>query len=116
MSNRNDAIWLLLVLGVGLAVVLAAHVAGVVICPFRRLTGIPCPCCGMTRACLAILRGDVAAALEINPLSIVAVSIMAVIVGLTIWRKTCPRIVVVLASIVFLVALVLNWAYILFRD
>ena len=27
-------------------------------CPIRYVTGIPCPGCGMTRACLALLLGD----------------------------------------------------------
>lgn len=31
-------------------------------CPILFLTGIPCPGCGMTRACLAVLRGDFPAA------------------------------------------------------
>ena len=31
-------------------------------CPFRRLTGLPCPGCGLTRAWLHALRGDWAAA------------------------------------------------------
>ena len=31
-------------------------------CPILSLTGIPCPGCGMTRACVAFLRGDFSAA------------------------------------------------------
>jgi len=30
-----------------------------VVCLFRRLTGHPCPACGMTRASVALLQGDV---------------------------------------------------------
>ena len=37
-------------------------------CPFRFLTGISCPGCGMTRALLALLRGDFAAAYYYHPL------------------------------------------------
>jgi hypothetical protein len=36
------------------------------ICPFRFLTGIPCPGCGMTRSFLAIARGDVHQAVFYN--------------------------------------------------
>lgn len=49
-------------------------VAGVVLyltdigCVFRTVTGIPCPGCGMTRAWLAALRFDFAAALAYHPL------------------------------------------------
>lgn len=37
-------------------------------CPIRRLTGIPCPGCGMTRACLAAVRLDFAEAFRMHPL------------------------------------------------
>jgi type IV secretory pathway TrbD component len=47
---------------------LASHVAGIGICPLRRLTGIPCPTCGATRAALALVRGELAAALGFHPL------------------------------------------------
>ena len=33
-----------------------------VVCLFRRLTGRPCPACGVTRASVALLRGDPAGA------------------------------------------------------
>lgn len=35
-------------------------------CLIQRLTGIPCPGCGMTRAVLALLRGDFAGALRLH--------------------------------------------------
>jgi hypothetical protein len=38
-------------------------------CPFKVLTGLPCLSCGSTRAALALLRGDAAAAFHFNPLS-----------------------------------------------
>lgn len=37
-------------------------------CVFRAVTGVPCPGCGMTRAWLALLRGDVASAIAYHPL------------------------------------------------
>lgn len=36
-------------------------------CPLHHLTGIPCPTCGSTRAGLALLNGDLLAALMTNP-------------------------------------------------
>ncbi|MBD0267652.1 MAG: DUF2752 domain-containing protein [Cyanobacteria bacterium Co-bin8] len=33
-------------------------------CPFRSLTGIPCPTCGMTRSFMAVARGDLVQALS----------------------------------------------------
>ncbi len=37
-------------------------------CPIRYATGVPCPGCGMTRAWLAVLHGDLAAAFAYHPL------------------------------------------------
>ena len=42
------------------------------VCPFRALTGIPCPTCGTTHAAVALLRGDVGGALAANPLATAA--------------------------------------------
>lgn len=39
-------------------------------CPFRFLTGIECPGCGMTRAFVAAAAGDFAGAIHLNPFSI----------------------------------------------
>ena len=36
-------------------------------CPMRTLTGIPCPLCGMTRACVAAAHGHLGASLSFNP-------------------------------------------------
>lgn len=54
--------------GFGLTVgglILFTAVAG---CPLKTLTGIPCPACGMTRACLYALTGDLDKALAFHPL------------------------------------------------
>lgn len=37
-------------------------------CPFRRLIGIPCPTCGMSRAWLAAFRLDLASAFQFHPM------------------------------------------------
>jgi hypothetical protein len=42
---------------------------GFVLCPFRAVTGLPCPGCGMTRAFCAIGHGDFASAVGFNPLA-----------------------------------------------
>ncbi len=41
----------------------------IILCPFRFLTGLPCPGCGMTRAFCAIGHGDVWRAVRFNALS-----------------------------------------------
>lgn len=37
------------------------------LCPLRTFTGIPCPLCGMTTASVALVRGDLGAAVAANP-------------------------------------------------
>jgi hypothetical protein len=53
-----------MLLGVPLAVGLLAFWR----CPFAALLGVPCPGCGLTRAALALVEGDVARAVELHPL------------------------------------------------
>lgn len=36
-------------------------------CTFRRVTGVPCPGCGLTRCFICLMRGDVARAWGYNP-------------------------------------------------
>lgn len=70
-------------------VVLSAHLvdpawvaAGPILCPVRRLTGIPCPGCGMTRAAVALAHGDLASAVAFHPLSpLVALAAVAALVA-----------------------------------
>ena len=38
------------------------------VCPFRALTGIPCPTCGATRALAALASGRFVEAVRLNPL------------------------------------------------
>lgn len=73
----------LLTLGVVVALAGTAWRTGAVndgptICPFRLLTGLPCPGCGTTRALTALSAGDLSAALSLNP---VAVGLAGVGVG-----------------------------------
>jgi hypothetical protein len=42
---------------------------GIILCPFRAMTGYPCPGCGMTRAFSAIAHGELWRAVRYNPLS-----------------------------------------------
>jgi hypothetical protein len=53
---------------VPLLVLGAALWSGLASCPNRAMTGIPCPGCGLTRASLALLSGDLAGALHWHPL------------------------------------------------
>lgn len=47
---------------------LLAALPAAVLCPFKALTGLPCPGCGITHAFLALGRLDLAGACAANPL------------------------------------------------
>lgn len=46
-----------------------SELPGVVLCPFRALTGLPCPGCGMTRAFCSLGHGDLQSAFGFNALA-----------------------------------------------
>lgn len=39
-------------------------------CPILMLLGVPCPCCGATRAMLSLLRGDLVAYAKFNVMAL----------------------------------------------
>src|SRR5690349_6936182 len=65
----HELIWLAVSVGAAIGVVawLGLQLPWPV-CTFRQLTGLPCITCGATRASLALLHGDLAAAWRLNPL------------------------------------------------
>ena len=71
----SDPGWSLLVVGLvawAAVVFLRPVLALLPRCPFHAITGLPCPTCGVTRAALALARGDVSAALGLQPLFVLA--------------------------------------------
>lgn len=60
---------------------------GVVIpCPFRLITGYLCPGCGVTRMCLAFLRGDPAAAYGYNKGLFLILPLLAALILSALYR------------------------------
>ena len=65
-------------------------------CGFLALTGLPCPLCGGTHACAALVQGDGAAAWAANPGVVGLLLVLALLVlqwtleGATGWRRTRP--------------------------
>lgn len=57
-------------------------------CPFRQLTGLPCPGCGLTRATVALLRGDIRAMLFFHPLAPVFLAFWAAVVAGLLWPES----------------------------
>lgn len=71
----GDAFWLAISLGVvGMALLLAPSTEALsffgvevpVLCTFRRLTGVGCPGCGLTRSFVFLAHGQLQAALQMN--------------------------------------------------
>lgn len=57
-------------------------------CPFFKVTGLPCPGCGLTRACLLLLQGDVHAALRFHAFAPVFVLLISMMLIATVLPKT----------------------------
>ena len=71
-------------LGVG-AFALAVR-ADFPLCPLAGSMGVPCPGCGLTRATLALLHGDVRAALHFHPLVLLLTPLIIGVVGVAAWE------------------------------
>lgn len=86
--GRSAVVLLAPVAAVGLAAAALtptdALADGPTLCPFRLLTGLPCPLCGLTRAWVATMHGDLPTALQLNPFGppTVAFAVVAVLLGL----------------------------------
>lgn len=76
---------------------------GPVVCPFRLLTGLPCPGCGMTRAWVFAMHGQLRPALAANPFVVVALpAAIALIVGVAVAavrRRQPPDVRPILSSL-----------------
>jgi hypothetical protein len=60
--------------------------AGPPLCPFRLVTGLPCPGCGLTRSLVSLMHGDLSAAVLFHPLGpVVAAILLALVLG-AVWR------------------------------
>lgn len=91
--NRYREFLLLFFIGilVYLWVVLSDDIPFSIVCPFKAVTGLPCPGCGGTRAAQALLQGDLLLALYINPLSCLLVLFYIVLLVWSIYDGYCAR-------------------------
>lgn len=81
-------------LGAAAAIPASALTGGPTLCPFRLLTGLPCPVCGLTRSWVATAHGDLVAGLQFNPFGPVtmAVALLMVLIAVRAWvRPEAPR-------------------------
>ncbi|MBN2582477.1 MAG: DUF2752 domain-containing protein [Planctomycetes bacterium] len=111
-------LWLILVGGTEIAQHYA-HV-DVSLCAFKRLTGLPCPSCGSTRAAESLLAGHPVRAWLYNPLISTVVAMAGAVLGVRLVAARAVRLDMsqreIHAATLLLIALVLiNWAYLIVR-
>jgi hypothetical protein len=114
--NAVDRAWLAVVVGGGAWLSLMAIFPGLpgIPCIFRIVTGFSCPGCGMTRACRALLLGDVQGALAFHPLVFFVVGFVVVHTARVLtswwrgraWPGSFPRPVVVVLEAAFVAGFV----------
>lgn len=84
------AIWLVAGVGASLCAAVALPVAAVssgpTLCPFRLLTGWPCPTCGMTRAWVLLGHGRWSEAMALNPMTAPVLAVTALWFVLLVWH------------------------------
>ena len=57
-------------------------------CPFFKVTGLPCPGCGLTRACLLLLQGDVHGSFRFHAFAPVFIVLISMMLIATVLPKT----------------------------
>lgn len=80
-------------LAVGALLPLGLLTTGAEFCPFKVATGLPCPGCGITRASVAFLHGDLPTSFYYHPLGAPLV-LAAIVIGLAdawIWWRRRTR-------------------------
>ncbi len=89
-------------------------------CPFRAITGIPCPTCGSTHAAVALMHGRLGAALAANPLAVLAgVAFLAGGLAAPLWAALGWPVLDVPAPLprwlraALVVVIVANWAWLI---
>jgi hypothetical protein len=107
-----------LVGAVGLQIVLVSLSLPGWVCPFFRLTGIPCPGCGLSRASMLLLKGDLAGSLRFHafaPIFLFAIValILSILLPKSILQPAIARAVLIerqtgLTALI-LVALIVYW-------
>jgi hypothetical protein len=78
---------------IGACIPVAWDTSGPSFCPFKVLTGLPCPGCGLTRSSVTLLHGDLGTSLYFHPLGLPLVLMLvtlALVDGWAWWRSSRP--------------------------
>jgi hypothetical protein len=91
-----------------------------ILCRFRWLTSYPCPACGTTRMVLSVLEGKPGAAFLHNPLmAVLGLGVLTLLLVRLFTRRKLVWITkqqdVTRWTIVFMIALLANWCYVLYH-
>ena len=86
-------------------------ILGFAACPFRLITGIPCPGCGMTHSLLSIIQGDIWDAACFNPFSFFLIFILVISLFPDAYIKRQPPRAINLMKSFFIIVLSLALSY-----
>lgn len=115
--SPSDLLIVIPVLGLAAGAILWFHCHGIALCPFHRITGLPCPLCGGTRSVVAMFSGEPVRAIEYNPLVGIGVLLLPVygLLRFAGMRRVGGGGRVASASLVVLLvtAVIANWVYLI---
>lgn len=110
--DRSRLKAILIIFALGVVYYIETQTLGwMVRCPLNLLTGLKCPLCGITTACIALIQGDLHTALHANIGLTVGAPVLLVYFGAYLWRwlyhkptdgrwmTLCGKIILVLACI-----------------
>src|SRR4051794_38775949 len=80
------------------------------ICPFRELTGLPCPLCGATRAFALAARGD-ARFLDYNAVWVLVAALLIFAGAVVLVRGRAPRLSTRMGAVLAVALAAVAWAY-----
>lgn len=95
------------------------------LCPFKSLTGLPCPGCGGLRAANALLHGNILGAIYTNPLSCVVILCIAIlpllylydnIAGKHLIRSLLMRTWNRWVTLMFSIVIISNWIWNIYKS
>ena len=105
IKNKKEK---LLNLSIGAVVVVIFYLFNLT-CPFKYVFKVPCPCCGMTRAYLSLIRLDFVSAFNFNAMFwSVPFLIFLYLKDGTLFKT---KVLNIILNVVIILLFILNWIY-----